>query len=234
MIVYPKNWKDIGNKIKLEKISDILSQIISKIPCDCLAFSGGLDSSLLLYFMAKVHRRITAFTIGLSEDHPDIVNSRLLAGKYSKVRHRVFIPTQSEIRKEKRAGDLEGDNAVRLFYKFVNRYTDGIISGDGLDEFMCGYYRHQSEPSEGTYYNFIRRLQKEHLIPLNENSGQVRVYLPYLDNRLISAFSQIPIAEKVDKKKRKRIINLIAKGKVPDCIISRWKYGFCDSFKIKT
>lgn len=234
MIVYPEGWEEIGQQIKPEKISDTILQILSEIPCSCLAFSGGLDSSLLLYFMAKIHNKITAFTIGLSEKHPDIVNSKLLAKEYPKVEHRICIPTESKVRKEKRVGDFEGDVAIRIFYEYVSRHTDKIISGDGADEFMCGYYAHQEEPSEKTYYNFIRRLQGEHLIPLDKNSSQVKVYLPYLDSKLLFLFSQVSIQEKVDRKERKKIINLIAKGKVPDEIINRWKYGFCDSFRIKT
>jgi asparagine synthetase B (glutamine-hydrolysing) len=79
----------------------------------------------------------------------------------------------------------------------------------------------------------MKRLQEEQLIPLNKNSGQVKVYLPYLDNRLVLLFSQIPISEKVDSKHRKKIMIQMAKGKIPNEIINRRKYGFCDVLKIK-
>lgn len=233
MIVYPEGWEKIGQQIGHEEIGDMILKVLWGIPCASLAFSGGLDSSLLLYFMAKIHEEVMAFTIGLSDEHPDIINSRLLAEKHSNVNHKIYIPTKNQIEKEKRTDGFEGDNAVRLFYKFVSKYTDEIISGDGLDEFMCGYYSHRNSLGERAYYNLIRRLQEEHLIPLDNNSRQVRVYLPYLDDRLVSIFSQIPIQEKVDRKERKKIINLIAKGKIPDEIINRRKYGFCDSFRIK-
>lgn len=236
MIIYPKDWARIGQPIELKEIEDTILQILSEINCPYLSFSGGLDSSLMLYFMLKSYRQVETFTIGISELHPDIKYSKLIVNKLSTfgdIKHKIYIPNQEEIEIEKQSTDFEGDEAVRLFYKFVGKYTNEIISCDGIDEYMCGYYDHQKNPTEETYYNYIRRLQKEQLIPLDKNSGKVKVYLPYLDNRLYLLLSQIPISEKVDSGYRKKIMVQMAKGKIPDEIINRRKYGFCDVFRIK-
>jgi len=50
----------------------------------------------------------------------------------------------------------------------------------------------------------LERLTPDHLIPLDKNSGEVRVYLPYLDSELIEIYSWIPLYQKVDNNKRKR------------------------------
>lgn len=234
MIVSPNNWKEIGQPIKLKKIEDTLMQILSEIDCNSLSFSGGVDSSLLLYFLMKIGRRVNAFTIGKSPKHPDIIySSKVIDGIGKNVNHIIYIPKKKDIDKEKRPEDFEGDEAIRLFYKYVMRYTDGIIAGDGIDEFSCGYYDHQRNPTESTYYKFLRQLRPEQLIPLDKNSGDVKVYLPYIDRRLIILFSQIPIKDKADKKDRKKIILSIAKDKLPPVILKRWKYGFCHALKIK-
>lgn len=233
MIVYPKGWNKVGRKINTNKIIAIILDALSDIPCNSLSLSGGIDSCLLLYFMLKIHKKVTAFTIGLSEDHPDIKYAEMMADRYPQVTHKIYIPWPDKIKKERLPSKSLGDTAVRLFYKFVSDHTDGIIAGDGIDEFMCGYYPHQKSPNEKTYYDFIRRLNLEHLIPLDKNSGDVKVYLPFLDGRLISLLSQIPVFEKVDTKNRKKLMVEIAKGRLPEEIILRRKYGFCDAFTIK-
>jgi len=234
MIVYPEYWRDIGRPVKLKKIEDIIIQIIQEMDCDCLALSGGLDSSLILYFMLKKHQQVKAFTIGFLEDHPDVKYSKLVVNNLGRTKHRIYIPTQKEIdEEENQSKDLEGDKATRLFYKFISKYTDKIISCDGIDEFMCGYYSHQENPNEETYYKYIRQLREKHLKPLNRNSSQVKVYLPYLDSKLLCLLSQIPITEKVTFEQRKTLIVAMAEGKIPDEIINRRKYGFCDALRIR-
>lgn len=233
MIVYPLDWNEVGGPIRTRDIELAILKVLSEISCNCLSFSGGLDSSLMLYFMLQRHKRVRTFTIGFSEDHPDIKYAQLVVDGFSNVSHNHYIPTQEEVEAEERPGDLEGDVAVRLFYKFVKKHTTDIIACDGIDEFMAGYYAHQKTLSEPTYFNFIRRLQRGQLAPLNRNSGEVNVYLPYLDSRLISLYSQIPLSEKVDLHIRKKFMVRMAEGKIPDRVIKRRKIGFCDALKIK-
>lgn len=233
MIVSPLNWMEVGKPITVKDIELAILKVLSEIGCNCLSFSGGVDSSLMLYFMLKKHMHVRTFTIGLSEDHPDIKYAQLVVDSFSNVAHNYYIPTREEVEAEEQPGDFEGDAAVRLFYRFVKKYTAEIIACDGIDEFMAGYYAHQETLSETTYFNFIRRLQEVQLAPLNRNSGEVDVYLPYLDSRLISLYSQIPLSEKVDLHVRKKFMVRMAKGKLPDRVIKRRKIGFCDALKIK-
>jgi len=234
MITYPKNWIKIGQAIKIRQIQDIIIQILSELDCNSLSFSGGLDSSLMLYFMLRAHKQVQVFTMGVSEQHPDIKYSKLVVSKFDSIVHRIYIPSHEEIETVKSSlEDFKGDQAISLFYKFVGKYTDKIIACDGIDEFMCGYYAHQDNPCEDTYYAHIRQLRNKHLIPLDKNSEEVKVYLPFLDDRLLLLFSQIPISKKVDKSGRKKLLVKMAKDKIPDEIVNRRKYGFCDVLDIK-
>jgi len=233
MIVYPENWQNIGKPIKIENIEKTILTILNDINCNSIALSGGIDSSLIIYYLNKIHKNINAFTIGLSKNHPDIQYSKLAVNNIQKIKHYIYIPTKKEIINEQQKNDYEGDVAVRLFYKYVKKYTDRIIACDGIDEFMCGYYGHQKNPNEKTYYKYIRKLQVEQLKPLNKNSFNVKVYLPYLNQKLLTLLYQIPIYDKVDINERKKIMVKIAKDKLPIKIIERRKYGFCDALKIK-
>ena len=236
MIVYPKNWTKIGEVIEIKEIEDTILQILSEIDCPFLSFSGGLDSSLMLYYMLKIYSQVYAYTMGSSELHPDVTYSKLVVDKFGdNIVHKVFIPSCEEIKNVKRfPEDLSGDLAVRLFYDFVGKHTNKIIACDGIDEFMCGYYSHQENPCECLYYAYLRQLQESHLLPLHKNSRDVQVFLPFLDSRLLLLFSQIPVSEKVDKGCRKKVLVRMAEDKIPYGVINRRKYGFCDVLKIKT
>jgi len=239
MIVYPENWERIGTPIPTADIEARLIEVLREIYCNCLSFSGGVDSSLLLYYLCQIFQRIEIFTMGASEAHPDIMFAKDVVEQYKRrffhvsFEHHIRYPTEGEIKDTGGKEGFLGDKTVQSFYKFVAEQTDKIIAGDVIDEYTCGYYAHMANPTEEVYYNHIRRLQKNHLVPLNANSDKVKVWLPYADEEIIAMLSQIPIKDKVDCVTRKKIIMEMAKGKVPDDVILRRKYGFCDALIIK-
>jgi len=233
MIVHPEDWSTIGQPIEIQDVEETILYALAKIGCSNLSFSGGLDSSLMLYFMTRVFHKVSAFTIGFPKTHPDIKYSRLVAEALGNVKHEVYIPTADEMAEEKRKKPGP-DVAVRLFYKFLaEQQVSKVIACDGIDEFMCGYYDHQWHPDEETYLNYLHRLQDDHLKPLDENSGRIKVYLPYLDKAVLRLLIQIPLGDKVNSGHRKKVMVRIAEGKVPQEIIKRWKFGFCDALGIK-
>ncbi len=220
MIVKPENWSLVGVPVSLDRIEHAMLSAVDDTPCACLSFSGGIDSCLLLYFLLKLERKVRTFTIACSPDHPDIHFSHV-AIQYFRESFKVPIESYWFTRPK-----LTGDDLVRSFYSIVSQQTDAMIAGDGIDELMCGYYAHQSDSPEVPYYDFLRRLQKEHLEPLNDNSGTVRMYLPYLDDRVTTLLWQVPLSERVSLVERKKLMVRLALSKVPDEIIARRKYGF--------
>ncbi|GAJ07590.1 unnamed protein product, partial [marine sediment metagenome] len=58
MIVYPKNWIEVGQPILTGQIEERIVQILFELNCYCLSFSGGLDSSLVLYFMTLIFKKV--------------------------------------------------------------------------------------------------------------------------------------------------------------------------------
>lgn len=228
MIVFPKDWAHKGQAVSLDLIEETIFNILERLdpPCHNLSLSGGVDSSYMLYCMTKVYgNEINTYTITEDSNHPDFIFSKEISDFFG-VRWIPFtpylIPDDEEIPAE--------DRGVKLFYNFLeNIGIEGIITGDGIDELMAGYYAHQTDPSETVYYDHLRLLYKNHLEPLNKNSGKVKVHLPYLDNSLILLLSQIPLSEKVDRSNRKKIMTKLSKGKIPDEIINRRKLGFCSA-----
>ncbi len=220
MIVHPRNWATVGQPIHLEQLETTLDKILTEIDCDCLSFSGGVDSCLLLYYLLKQGRQVRTFTMTCDPDHPDVQYAREALYAFQ-LTFRVKIESHFRV-----TAGLTGDDLVHAFYSGLSQWTDRIITGDGVDEFMAGYYPHQVDPQESTYYSYLRELQAGHLAPLDKNSGNTKVYVPYIDPRFVHLMAQIPLSEKVGPDGRKMIMMALAAGKVPQDNIERRKYGF--------
>lgn len=232
MIVYPKNWRVDYEKFALSErhvdvdipnIIDVLYDVLEKINVNCLAYSGGIDSTIILCLLTKIFDNVFTYTISSREDHLDMQFAKYGSIIYNST-HREFIvePTHEETDK------FTGDNAVRQLFELVE--TNDIICCDGIDEFMCGYYAHQDLKHE-TYEYFLSRLLPDHLMLLDNNSKDIKVFLPYLDKDLVNIFKHISLTEKVSPTIRKRIVCSMARHlEIPEKIITRNKYGFCDAF----
>ena len=232
MIVYPKNWNrkyEELNSLYLnpcEEIGSALYLILKKINVFHIAYSGGIDSTIMLHMMSiAYYGKIHTYTIGSRENHPDIQFARKGSKIYNTTHHEFIVePTYRSTDK------FKGDNAVRQLFEMVSKFTNKIICCDGIDEFMCGYYDHQDK-KVSTYRHYLSKLTPNHLAPLNKGSKDMEVYLPYLDNRLIDIYRKIPLVTKVDSEHRKKIIIEIAiRLGISDEFITRNKYGFCDAF----
>lgn len=221
MIVFPKNWRNFGVPVTLDDIDSAMRRIVRGIDCINLSFSGGVDSSLLLYYLLEVKGRARCFTTANDYNHPDIHYSANAIGWFEK-KYSTHIDRVVLIRPK-----LEGDDLVKAFYSAI-KFSFGvkaIIAGDCIDELSCGYYDHQ-DLREETYQDYLERLQAEHLEPLDSNSGDVRVYLPYADSRVSSLLYRVPSWRKVSETCRKIVMMELADGKVPTDSIERKKYGF--------
>lgn len=219
MIVYPSNWQEIGVPINVSRVDTALRQAVDELPCNNLSFSGGLDSSLLLYYLLELKKGITCFTVVNDAQHPDLRYSIKVIDWFERkynvsIEHtKLILPT------------LSGDTLVREYYRKLEFIIESIIVGDCADELSCGYYAHQ-DLQEKTYQEYLNKLQLEHLKPLNANSGNVKVYMPYANDKVLSLFLQMPLYDKVSLSGRKLINLQVAKGKIPAFVIYRKKYGF--------
>ena len=213
MVIHPKDWKknyeefaqsENKNPVNVVEIIDVLKGIISDINVNHLAYSGGIDSTILLCLMSKIFNEVHTYSIASRKEHKDLHFARIGSKIYGSVHHEFVVkPTTIE------TDEFPGDNAVRQLFECANKFTDKIMCGDGVDEFMCGYYKHMDLTFD-TYFYFLSQLLPVHLIPLNKGSKNVKVYLPYLDDKLIAITKNIPLTFKVDTTTRKKIMVDIA------------------------
>jgi asparagine synthase (glutamine-hydrolysing) len=106
-----------------------------------LLFSGGLDSTILLYLLREnTSRDIHTVSGAYSGDRSHLQLCRLLAKKYNTVHHECIITSRS-LKKlgdlySKKTNDPIGDNgflATRLMFDRLAPYTKTVFTGDGAD-----------------------------------------------------------------------------------------------------
>lgn len=206
--------------------------------------SGGLDSTTALAFLRKnfPDAVIETFAMGGDENHPDIQHARLAAEKFGSIHHE-FIPSPDEIQGainefKKTFPDVDlirqhGDLDVFMLYQYLEKFHPKmVIVHDGIDELMGGYWGHRKEiePAKKAeaFAHFWRRLIPDNLEPLTKTADHfsIKLLFPFLDSRIVSAISQIPLDERTAKTLSKIPLRNIAKNlDIPQQIIDRPKRG---------
>lgn len=250
-----KSWEPSAQNLK--KLEEVLTMAI----CDCaesclkasrigiaMTLSGGLDSSFCLWVIRKNFSlsKISTFTIGLNESHPDIVFAREMA-RLCKTEHHEIIPTKFQIDSAKRIvaslwpGEEKnpGNAAVLMAYQHMaENGVSAVIAHDGIDEQLGGYPEHRCnngpEEKKAAFRMLWDKLETDHLLPLQRKADHfgVGVIFPYLQKRVIKHTSRIPLDMRTSRDVSKIPLREIASSKkdFPRSIIERKKIGFCCAF----
>jgi asparagine synthase (glutamine-hydrolysing) len=178
-----------------------------------VAFSGGLDSSLLAKICKDIGADVTLLTVGFSESL-DIPFSKAIANKMN-LPHKV-LELDTESFKE---------NADRIFNKikckvpshiencigffFIGRFARAngfrtILTGNGCDELFCGYDRFRSVYNHGEKELMMltdRKLENEFELmqEIDRILSELGINLlqPFLTSEFISFAKSIPIDQKI-------------------------------------
>jgi len=243
------------NEWSIEELEQTMSQVFFEYGKTALdtntgkiytTLSGGLDSTLALALLRKEFpsAEIITFSMGGTENHPDITHARLAAKKFD-TKHHEFIPTSDEIleslteyRSKLPKINLEnacktGDTDVYLLYKYISKFNPQLLlAHDGIDELMGGYWNHRKDMSqterEMNYKYFWNRLIPDNLMPLTAtaNNFGIDLLFPYLDERIVKTISNIPLLNRSSIEVSKEPLRTIAQTLgVPKEILTRSKRG---------
>ena len=144
-----------------QALYDAVSENISGIPRVAVAFSGGVDSSLLAKICHHHHylrKQVTLVTIGFSGSH-DINFSKIMASKMG-MEHKVYEIDYSDfqenlqlIRQAIRCENTSHiENCIAYFYicrLAKQNHLNVVLSANGCDELFCGYDRYRSAYHRG-------------------------------------------------------------------------------------
>ena len=208
-----------------------------------IAFSGGVDSTLVSKICKDLGFDITLLTIGFPDSH-DIafakdVNEILdFTHEISKIDHDSFNEIASKIKKIINTNNLSwNENCIAFYYvaKLANSLgIKKVVTANGIDELFCGYnaYREAIEKGEDKVIELMNsKLENEQKMmqAVNEVTSEfgVRIIQPLLSKNFIEYAKSIPVSEKItgkDDLMRKHIIRkLAAKIGVPEISANKRK-----------
>ncbi len=194
-----------------------------------VAFSGGVDSTLLAKLCNDLGYDTTLLTIGFEGSH-DISFSKIVNGEM-KYNHKILEIDKStfseiclKIRDKIKTDNLSwNENCIAFYYvsKLAHSLNlDIVVTANGIDELFCGYNAYRDaikEGEESVKKLMISKLENElkMMKAVNEISSQfnVNILQPFLSSKFISFAKKIPINEKIknaEDLQRKHIIRKVA------------------------
>jgi asparagine synthase (glutamine-hydrolysing) len=200
--------------------------------------SGGIDSSIVLAHVVRMHPDCVALTIG-APGSDDLLYARRLCGDLG-VQHEVIGVRPAEIR----AGDIReairmselseyGDiiNAVVSVPLFARARQLGIkvvLTGDGSDELFGGYPMYERTPEAVSRQLLMRMIGNLHRTELQRvdrvSMGHgVEARVPYLDPAIVELAVRLPVGLKIRDGKEKWILRRAFQDALPEYILRRPK-----------
>jgi len=208
-----------------------------------IAFSGGVDSTLVSKICKDLEFDITLLTIGFPDSHDiafakDVNEILNFHHEISKIDHDSFNEIASKINKKINTDNLSwNENCIAFYYvaKLANSLgIKNVVTANGIDELFCGYnaYREAIEEGEDKVIELMNsKLDNEQKMmqAVNEVTSEfgVRIIQPLLSKNFIEYAKSIPVSEKItgkDDLMRKHIIRkLAAKIGVPEISTNKRK-----------
>ena len=223
--------------IHVKNIRTLLEEITTLCDANWIAFSGGLDSSIL--GQIKKEQDLNAITIitkdflGSDLEYSQIVGKHIdipLELKYVSI-DEIFDAIKNTIKILKNFNDIEIRNSI-VSYLYLNALKEKnvkkVITGDGADEIFAGYNflikkDHAKLKSELKRMKKIMRFTSKKIA----NELGISVQMPYIDQNIIKLVETLPINYLVNEKNGtkfgKWILRKAFENDLPSSIIWREK-----------
>lgn len=194
-----------------------------------VAFSGGVDSTLISKICSDMNYDIALLTIGFPESH-DILFAKEV-NEHLKYTHHVleidsdtFSGISSKINQTIKTDNLSwNENCIAFYYvsKLANSLgLDTVVTANGVDELFCGYNAYREAFSGGeSQINKVMLAKLDNELKMmkavNSISSEfgVRILQPLLSQKFIEYAKTVPISEKIHDSEdlyRKHIIRKLA------------------------
>lgn len=192
---------------------EVVGDVTSKINRFGIAFSGGIDSTLLAKICECLGKEFILLTIGFPNSH-DINFSKTISSFFS-VSHKIYEIKENEFLEDakmiknciKSDNHSYVENCIAFYYisKLAKHNDlDVILSANGCDELFCGYDRYREIYKDGkeAIMNFMDDKIKNEFILIKKiesviNRFNVYTRQPFLTSRFINFAKTIPIDKKI-------------------------------------
>ncbi|MFB5647801.1 MAG: asparagine synthase C-terminal domain-containing protein [Candidatus Nitrosomaritimum yanchengensis] len=212
----------------LENIRNSIAKSVSKKRIG-IAFSGGVDSTLISKICHDLRYDLTLLTIGFPESHDVLfakqVNQQLsFPHKVLEIESTSFPDVSFMIHQKIKTENLSwNENCIAFYYvsKLANSMgLDTVVTANGIDELFCGYNAYRDaiaggdskilELMDAKLDNEIEMMKSVNLVA---SEFGVMIVQPLLSQEFIAFAKTIPTSEKIHDSKdlvRKHIIRRLA------------------------
>ncbi len=202
----------------LEKISQDLYNVLEESCNECksnlISLSGGLDSSIIAYFLKQRKPKTVAI---IAEDFvsKDLTYCQMIAKEmklpltiYNVKTEQILEAIEETIKILKNFNDIEIRNNVVMYLAIKWAKDNGeksIITGDGADELFAGY-SFLTNKSEEELKREIKRICSIMHFPTQEIGKALGITIesPFLNDKVIKLAEKSPVNLKVKEEKDKR------------------------------
>ena len=194
-----------------------------------VAFSGGVDSTLLAKLVTDMGYDVHLLTIGFQDSH-DInfakeVNQLLnLPHSISEINPEKFKEVSQKINQIIKSENLSwNENSIAFHYVAELAQKNDlkmVVTANGIDELFCGYnsYREAIEKGEGEVTKMMDEKlnnEGEMMVAINKVTAEfgVKMVQPFLSPSFVDYSKKIPVSEKIhgpDDMQRKHPIRELA------------------------
>src|SRR3970282_1871317 len=215
--------KELLDKIKNSIKENIVEKKIA------IAFSGGVDSTLISKICSDLGYDVTLLTIGFPESH-DVLFAKEVNQQLKLVHHVLEIDSNTfqdvalKIKQTIKTDNLSwNENCIAFYYVSKLAQSLGlnlVVTANGIDELFCGYNAYRLVVSEGESKILeVMNGKLENEITMMKVVNQVtsefnvKIVQPLLSSNFIEFAKTIPLSEKIhdsDDLLRKHIIRKLA------------------------
>lgn len=194
-------------------LTQCISEAVSSCKSDCIALSGGLDSSILAYYLKKNTKAIVVVT----KDFPasDLVYSQLIAKEFGLkllIKNSTIEDLMSAIEETikilKNFNHIEIRNSIVTYLAIKTAKENGctgVITGDGGDELFAGYSFFLRK-TDAELQKDLQRIWKIMHFPTQQIGAALGIIIesPFLDEKVVNYAKSIPANLKVHEENGKK------------------------------
>lgn len=226
----------------LEKIHNAISNTVTEKSIG-IAFSGGVDSSLVAKICKDMDYNITLLTIGFAGSH-DIEFSKQV-NQFLNLPHKIleidpnqFEEISAKIKEKIKTDNLSWNENSIAFYHVAKLAKslglDVVVTANGIDELFCGYNAYRDAIKDGKHkvvQLMDSKIENElnMMKAVNEVCSEFDIIMiqPFLSDEFIEYAKSIPLSSKIideNDMQRKHIIrDLAIKIGVPEIAANKRK-----------